>query len=171
MVPFFFSVCLPPLSCAHTAPSSRTLVSAALLRASLHGSLSSLPCSLRSLDQCSGKRNPSKGQWFRLELDPWQFVNITGGVATATSKNETPCNPRQEFEVNTNFVSQASSPHSTHTHIHTHTHSTVDPAEMSRMPQPSRLRPRVGNPGRKSGKDLRETRTWAAEPTGCAGIP
>ena len=149
------------------APSSRTRVSAAFLRASLHGSLSSLPCCLRSLDQCSGKRNPCKGQWFRLELDPWQFVNIIGGVATPTSKNETPCNPRQEFELNTNFVSQASSPHSTHTHTYTHTHAhththtrnAVDPAEMSRMPQPSHLKPRVGNPGRKSERDQGEMRT------------
>ena len=80
-------------------------------------------CSLRSLDQSRGKRDPSRAQWFTLELDPCQFVNVVGGTATPTSKTETPCNPRQEFELKTNFLRQASSCHSTHTHTHTHTHT------------------------------------------------
>lgn len=79
-------------------------------------------CRLPSMSQCSLRS--------ALELDPWQFVNVVGGPATPTSKNATPRNPRQEFELKTNFLSQASSCQSKYkrvcararAHAHTDTH-------------------------------------------------
>lgn len=63
----------------HTCkPPSAGPTSATVVWVSLHGSLSTSQCSLRSLDQSSSKRNPSRVQWFMLELDPWQSVNIVG---------------------------------------------------------------------------------------------